>query len=112
MTDVPCLCQLDGRYQRGRCQKCVFMYRIEGAIKRLSTAPKIYGVVTGDDSRDYFFLPSFMRTKTEFFRVNEGMRVEFDSLMTENGYRALDMVVLWLSLSKELHSGESASSKG
>ena len=109
---VPCTCQEDGRYKRGRCQSCVFIYRIQGRVKRLCTAPKVFGIVAGDDGKDYLFLPSSMQTKSEFYRVLTGMTMEFDALSTASGCRAFDVNVLWLSLHEGHGDGESASSKG
>lgn len=83
------------------------MYRLQGSIKRVSTAPKIFGVILGDDQRDYFFIPSMMRVKSEFFRLREGLRVEFDSNLTAQGLRAGDVFVLWLSSDNKVPHGES-----
>lgn len=82
------------------------MYRLQGSIKRVSTAPKIFGVIVGDDQRDYFFIPSLMRVKSEFFRLREGLRVEFESTVTDTGLRAADVCVLWLSSDPKVPHGE------
>ena len=89
------------------------MYRLQGTIKKVETTPKIFGVIDGDDGLQYFFMPSLMRGKSEFFRCRVGLRVEFYSLLTPQGLRGSDITVLWLSLDdRSAHDGESASSKG
>ena len=78
------------------------MYRIQGAVKQISFARgpglSIYGIVTGDNGLDYFFIPSMMNPpKQSYYSLKIGSILEFDPLPTPTGLRADHVTVLYLS---------------
>lgn len=69
-------------------------HRIRGKIKVLSKESRIFGVIIGDDLRDYFFIPSFLRVPTLFQSLECEAVVEFTPRSTEKGMRAWNVSVL------------------
>lgn len=69
--------------------------RIRGKIKLVKFDQQIFGVIDGDDGRDYFFIPSLMLHKQTYWRLEPGFTVEFMPLPTDHGFRASEITVLW-----------------
>ena len=74
--------------------------RSYGKIKFLSRGPKIFGVVVGDDLRDYFFIPSFLEYPAQFHQLVEYIRVEFTPHWTGDKWRAWHISVPSLDLTE------------
>ena len=89
-------------------------HRIRGSVKLISTTPKVFGVIVGDDLRDYFFIPSSVRVPgirawehslealnglrdSYFASLTPGMLVEFTPRSTARGMRAGNVSVLRLT---------------
>lgn len=81
-------------------------HRIRGKIKLLSLQGKVYGVIVGDDLRDYFFIPSMLRVPSLFPQLEMHAHVEFTPRSTERGMRAWNVSVLH-SRTESSHGEES-----
>lgn len=62
--------------------------RTLGTIKHLSRWPKVFGIIIGDDLREYFFIPSFLDTPVLFTSLEIGTPVEFLPYWTGSKWRA------------------------
>ena len=74
-------------------------HRIRGTIKLISRQPKVFGIILGDDFRDYFFIPSYMQVPEQFVGLTSACKltVEFEPrarLNTDKRY-AWDVSVLF-----------------
>ena len=78
--------------------------RIRGTVKHVERAPRIYGIIEGDDLRDYMFIPSYFRDPLQFLTLPINCVVEFTPRSTMRGMRAWNISVL--SLSSEITHGE------
>ena len=81
--------------------------RIRGFVKLIEREPRIFGVIEGDDLRDYMFIPSYLREPMLFLKLAQHATVEFTPRSTMRGMRAWNISVL--SFSPESASGEAAS---
>lgn len=77
-------------------------HRIRGKVKLIHKDGKIFGVILGDDLRDYFFIPSFLRVPSAFHALESGAHVEFTPRSTEKGMRAWNVSVL-ISVTETTH---------
>lgn len=68
--------------------------RIRGFVKLIQKEGKIFGVIVGDDLRDYFFIPSCMKMPPLFHSLELKTTVEFTPRSTERGMRAWNVSVL------------------
>lgn len=82
-------------------------HRIRGSVKLISKQGKIFGVIVGDDLRDYFFIPSCLKLPAAFHSLELQAVVEFTPRSTERGMRAWNVSVLH---SPERSHGESVQS--
>lgn len=69
-------------------------FRIQGHVKTISMAKPIFGIILGDDDREYFFIPSFFQFKQAYWCLLPGARLEFLPQATSRGLRAEDITVL------------------
>ena len=69
-------------------------FRIQGIVKTISMAKPIFGIISGDDGREYFFIPSFFQFKQAYWCLAEGSRLEFVPQPTSRGLRAEEITVL------------------
>lgn len=69
-------------------------HRIRGTVKLIEKQGKIYGVIIGDDLRDYFFIPSCLKLPAQFQTLEISAHVEFTPRSTERGMRAWNVSVL------------------
>jgi len=81
------------------------MYRIRGTVKLTSTVKK-FAIVTGDDGREYFSIPSLFRFAQAYSCIRPGSSVEFDPTPTPSGWRATDVTVLSLTAKDAVPHGE------
>ncbi len=69
-------------------------HRIRGSVKLISKQGKVFGVIVGDDLRDYFFIPSCLKSPPQFLTIEINAVVEFTPRSTERGMRAWNVSVL------------------
>ena len=69
-------------------------HRIRGSVKLISKQGKVFGVIVGDDLRDYFFIPSCLKLPVQFPIIEVSTIVEFTPRSTERGMRAWNVSVL------------------
>ena len=81
------------------------VFRIRGFIKLLSKQDRVFGIIEGDDLREYFFIPSYLREPAGFQSLTEHVPVEFTPRSTIRGMRAWNVSVLSLP---EKPNGEEA----
>ena len=79
--------------------------RTRGTIKHLSKWPKVFGIIIGDDLREYMFIPSFLDTPVLFTALEVGMLVEFLPCWTGSRWRA-NLVTVPSLVSTEPHGGK------
>lgn len=83
--------------------------RIRGNVKLISRQGKTFGIIVGDDLRDYMFLPSYMEIPEQFLYLNPLTPVEFSPWHHGVGkLRAWNVSVL---PSTEIPDGESLQSR-
>jgi hypothetical protein len=77
-------------------------FRIQGRVKEISMSKPMYGIITGDDDREYFFIPSFFQHKRAYFGLRPGSRLEFLPDSTTRGLRADKITVLSIQTDTEI----------
>ena len=82
-------------------------HRIRGKVKLIHKHGKIFGVIMGDDLRDYFFIPSLMQYPHAFHALEQHSPVEFMAKATPTGLRAVDISVL-ISVTETTYGESSA----
>jgi cold shock CspA family protein len=80
--------------------------RIQGSVKEISTRKPIFGIILGDDDREYFFMPSSCQFKQTYWCLHPGSRLEFHPFTSDRGLRAEDISVLSTPDAAELSDGE------
>ena len=81
--------------------------RIRGKVELISPGPRIFGIITGDDLREYFFIPSSLHLPPLFATLRPDQGVEFTPRSTFKGMRAWNVSVLSQSSEKATHGEES-----
>lgn len=78
-------------------------HRIRGKIKLISKQGKIFGVIYGDDLKDYFFIPSFLRIPDAFPLLTVNTVMEFTPAPSEKGWRAYNVTVITAPMMETTH---------
>ena len=81
--------------------------RIRGTVKLIEREPRIFGLIEGDDLRDYMFIPSYLREPLLFLSLTINATVEFTPRSTMRGMRAWNISVL-STTPEASHRGEEA----
>lgn len=61
-----------------------------------------FGIIIGDDDRDYFFMPSYMRLPQYFPQLTLGSKFTFDPEDHPRGWRARNITVVCIAEPTEI----------